>query len=208
MTIDVVRPLLASSMKAYARWSLAVALVFFPVYHWCNWFTAHYRDVYRLYLDVELQIPFIPQFFWAYISVYVLILFPPFFLREEQIAKLGKQLIAVIIIAGFVFLLLPSQLGFARIIPDDPFYASLFKLMFSLDLPYNMMPSLHITLSALILMALKDGTTQSVPLNILWASWFTLIVLSTIFVHQHHLIDIVTGLILAVLANRIFLIKK
>jgi len=63
------------------------------------------------------------------------------------------------------------------------------------DLPFNLFPSLH----AALLLLLVDVYARNVRGILLLAvmSWFFLIALSPLLTYQHHVIDIVGGLVLA-----------
>jgi len=185
--------------KTYAYWAFWVGVAFFSVYPSCNWITSQRADVYRLYFDAELAIPFVPEFFWLYMSLYLLFLLPPFFLGVSQLVFLGKRIIAGTLISGLVFLLLPSRLGFERIVPEG-FYGGVFGNLFALDLPHNMAPSLHIVYSAFILLAIYASSHRKV-VRISVLLWIALIALSTLMVHQHHLIDIISATGIVVFVN-------
>lgn len=168
--------------------------MFFTVYPLCNWLTAKRGTTFSLYIESELSIPFIPEFVWAYLSLYLLFIIPPFFLNPARMDVLGKQLVAATIFCGVIFLLLPARLGFERTVPDDPFYRSIFANMFAVDLPHNMVPSLHVTFSSLILLSLYRAQQADLA-KITLGAWLVLICASTVLVHQHHLLDVVTGLL-------------
>ena len=191
----------SSIIRTYAFWFVVISIVFFTVYPLCNWLTAQRATTYHLYIDAELGIPFIPQFVWLYLSLYLLFLIPPFFLRPDQMNRLGKQLVAATVFCGIVFLLIPAELGFDRVLPEDPFYESLFSSIFKVDLPHNLVPSLHISFSALILITLLTSVTHLLSKSV-FGLWLVLISLSTLFVHQHHLLDVITGLLVAALMFR------
>ena len=188
--------------RTYFYWLLWISVAFFTVYPTCNWVTMQRTDALGLYLPAELAIPFVPEFVWAYLSLYLLFLIPPFFLDHQRMNILGRQLIAATIFCGLVFLLLPTQLGFERSIPADPFYSALFADLFAIDLPHNMVPSLHVTFSALILFTLSDNPRRA-PAKALFLAWLVLICASTILVHQHHLLDVATGLLVAAFLYRV-----
>ena len=191
-----------SSWRTYLYWVFWISVAFFSVYPLCNWLTAKRDTALNLFIATELRIPFIPEFVWIYLSLYLLFLTPPFFLGHGRIRTLGRQLVAVTVFCGLIFLLLPAQLGFERTIPEGHFYGSLFANLFAVDLPHNMVPSLHVTFSALILFALLEGP-RSLLARALFASWLVLICASTVLVHQHHLLDVVTGLLLAIIFYRV-----
>ncbi len=189
--------------KTYGYWAFWVGIAFFAVYPTCNWLTANRSTTYPLYLDSELAVPLIPDFFWIYISMYILFLLPPFFLRVPQLNKLGKQLISGILLSAIFFLLLPAELGFIRVSPDNPFYAGIFSSLFLIDLPHNLVPSLHVIFTALIIFALLEATISIYLKYVLW-TWLTLVCISTLLVHQHHILDIIIGLMIAVFFRNYF----
>ena len=195
-------PKLNRVWRTYFYWLLWISVAFFTVYPTCNWVTNQRADALGLYFSAELNIPFVPQFVWAYLSLYLLFLIPPFFLIHQRMNILGRQLIAVTLFCGLVFLLLPTQLGFERTIPADPFYSALFANLFAIDLPHNMVPSLHVAFSALILFTLLRDS-RSAAAKAIFGAWLVLICASTIFVHQHHLLDVATGLLVAAFFYRV-----
>jgi membrane-associated phospholipid phosphatase len=194
---DATPPRVHNEWKTYAFWFFLISIVFFTVYPLCNWLTAQRDSTFELYITRELAFPLIPQFIWIYLSLYLLFLIPPFFLGVQQMNALGRQLIGTTFFCGAVFLLLPARLGFERTIPDDPFYGPLFAGMFDVDLPHNLVPSLHVAFSALILITLLNAVKSTVAKTV-FGAWLVLLSVSTVLVHQHHLIDVVTGFIVAV----------
>jgi len=186
-----------SAWRTYAFWFFWVSVVFFTVYPLCNWVTANRAATFSLYISQELGIPFVPQFIWVYLSLYLLFLLPPFFLKAEHMSELGRQLIGATIFCGIVFLLMPAELGFDRVVPEDPFYSAIFARIFELDLPHNLVPSLHVAFSALILITLLNYVLSPVA-KVIFGVWLVLICSSTVLVHQHHLIDVISGLLVAI----------
>ncbi|MCK5640970.1 MAG: Ser/Thr and Tyr protein phosphatase [Gammaproteobacteria bacterium] len=195
-------PKLNRVWKTYFYWLFWISIAFFTVNPTCNWVSNQRADTLGLYSSAELNIPFIPQFVWAYLSLYLLFLIPPFFLSHQRMNILGRQLITVTIFCGLVFLLLPTQLGFERAVPEAPFYSALFANLFAIDLPHNMVPSLHVAFSTLILFTLLKDSRSALARS-LFGAWLVIICASTIFVHQHHLLDVATGLLVATFFYRV-----
>jgi len=185
-----------SAWKTYFYWLFWISVVFFTVYPLCNWLTAKRETVFNLYVAAELQIPFVPEFVWIYLSLYLLFIIPPFFLGASRMNALGKRLVGATIFCGIAFLVIPAELGFERTVPDDPFYSAMFARLFAVDLPHNMAPSLHVTFSAMILFVLLNESQSAARSTVFWI-WLVLICASTVLVHQHHLLDVVTGLLVA-----------
>jgi membrane-associated phospholipid phosphatase len=187
-------------LKTYIEWAFWVGLVFFAVYPVCNWISSR-RDAFDLYLETELLIPFIPGFIWIYLSMYVLFLAPPLFLSVNQLRMLGRSLVGATLVSGLLFLLLPSRLGFSRTTPDEVPYAVIYSKLFTVDLPHNMVPSLHVVFSAMIIMFIAYAA-ESIVFRFCCFAWLLLLCLSTLFVHQHHLLDVISGLALALIGYR------
>ena len=183
--------------KTYSRWVFYISLAFFPTYPLCNWITAQRTDTLGLYCNAELKIPFVPEFIWVYFSMYLLFLAPPLFLNVAQLQALGKRLLIGTLLSSFAFLVIPSHLGFGRVIPEETFYQAIFSGLFVVDQPHNMVPSLHIVFSSLILFAFVNATAMQRS-KIGWLLWLISIMASTLLVHQHHLTDIVSGLVVAI----------
>ena len=72
---------------------------------------------------------------------------------------------------------------------------------FEIDLPHNMAPSLHVVYCGLILLTMVSDN-KGILIKSVYISWLILICLSTLFVHQHHILDVAAGLILAVFLRR------
>jgi len=186
--------------KAYLFWVAVITLVFMAVYPTINWYTDTRAHRHQLYLPFELDIPLVPVFIWAYVSMYALFLMPLFMVSASRMNALGKQLVAGTVLCGIVFLVLPADLGFMREVPEDALYASTFSALFGVDRPHNLMPSLHVVFSCLILFMCREG--HHLILRVLLFVWVVLIVASTVLVHQHHLIDALTGLLVTLILRR------
>lgn len=141
--------------------------------------------------------PFVPEFIWPYLSMYVLFILPPFFLSPGDLKRLAKELILATCLAGAIFLIFPARLGFARTLPADSFYHTLFQGMFALDQPFNLVPSLHVVYSAAIVLAIS-ARANTTARSLLFA-WLALVMASTVLVHQHHFLDVFAGLALSLL---------
>lgn len=178
-------------LKSYLLWGIPVSVCFFVLYPTINMFTTTRNDTLDLWFPAELDIPFIPAFIWAYLSMYLIILVPVLFLNRQEQKRMALELIAVTLISSVIFLLFPARLGFVRQLPSDPLYHAVFEQLFTLDNPHNLVPSLHVAWSCTAVLA----TSRKATGWILWVmyGWLLLISLSTLFVHQHHLLDVMTG---------------
>jgi len=187
-------------LLAYLGCVLAIDALFVVVYGGCNWITARRDDRIALHWPWELGIPFVPAMIWPYLSIVLLFVLPLFVLEVRALRRLAGRLACAVLISGACFLLLPAQPGWTR--PADPgAYGPVFALLYALDAPYNLAPSLHVGFSALLLAALAENAGRAA--RWLCAAWLALIGAAVLLVHQHHLIDVLGGLGVALLSSRL-----
>ncbi len=193
MTVDNV----SLRWRTYGRWAWINLVVFGVLYPLVNWLTGLRSSTFGLYFDSELAIPLVPVWILAYLSINLLLLLPPLFMRASDIPLLGKRMLVATVSGCAIFLLLPARLGFERVVPRDGFYRMIFDGLFQMDAPHNLVPSLHVTYASLCVVGLRAAARGHLP-RAAWGFWLVAIMASTVLVHQHHLLDVATGLLLAV----------
>lgn len=184
------------NLGAYLGTAIPVGLLFALVYFVSDWITAQRADNFRLYLDWELAIPFVPSMIVVYASVLILALLPAFMLTRAQIRVLGRAILVTLLVAAFIYLLLPADLGFER--PAYvPAFNRVYQALYALEMPHNLVPSLHIACSVLLIAVILENTTSRWLRAALWL-WGVALCASVLLVHQHHLLDVVSGLLLGI----------
>lgn len=188
-------------LRLFALLAVAQTIWFGLVFVGCNHLTATRSFRVRVHLDAELELPFVPEAVILYMSIYPLFWIAPFILRtREQLCALAVTLAAVTLIAGICFLLFPAELAFP-VHHHLGRFPELFRLADRWNLDYNLMPSLHVALSV-VCIAAYAGRTHTIGKMLLW-SWAAAISASTLLSHQHHLLDVITGFLLAVGATNL-----
>ena len=191
--------------QAWLRFTGFFCLLFFPVYAGAGALAAASGRAAGLYADWEQQIPFLPWMVWPYLSLFPLYLLPLFCLPPQSIAVLSRQSTFCLLLAGAVFVLLPTRSGFAPL-PAAGLHAPVFALIGLVDTPHNLAPSLHVTFGAIILLACAAALPGRAALAC--RLWLPVMAASTVFVHQHHLLDAAAGLALALTARRLFALPR
>lgn len=181
--------------------SLLNGVWFLLVYAGANHITSLHRYRIRIHFDQELEMPFIPAMSLLYMSIYLLFLMGPFVLRTAAEFRAIVMTMAVSIgVAGISFLAFPADLLYAP--PSDlGIWSQLYALMDDLNLQYNLMPSLHVGLSAICIFCFYEKAGMF-GRWFLWA-WGVGIAASTVFTHQHYLIDVIIGFLLAWIAVKL-----
>ena len=185
----------------FSTWVTLLGVIWFClIYGGADAFTAHRHTRVRIHFDAELDIPFVPEAVVVYMSVYLLFLAAPFIVRHQrEFLALALTLDILIFVSGIGFLLVPAQLAFAP--PSNlGAFPELFRFADRLNLTYNLVPSLHVALSACcVSVFVRHASRIGRMFLLLWAA---AIALSTLLMHQHHVLDVVTGLLLALAAFR------
>lgn len=187
--------------RAYLRFILLFYLFFFPIYLGGGQFAAASGRAVGLYLPWEAGLPLLPWMVWPYLSLYSIFLLPLFHLAPDQMARLTRQFVLVLLVAGAAFVLLPMRLGY----PDasvSGWHAAVFGVIRGIDTPHNLAPSLHVACAALLLLGCAGRAAA--PLAWVYRLWLVLMSAATVLVHRHHLLDVVAGLALAWAAQRLF----
>ncbi len=191
------------------RYFLINALAFTLCYQVSN-FLAQQRHVTRnVAFSFEYHMPFLEWMIIPYLSSGIL--FAASFLwieKKDDLRVLNQRLLLATVSATLIFALYPLRFSFPKPSIASPFYAALFDFLAALDRPYNQLPSLHVAFCAIYWpswrVSLKQGLAHR-AMQICMALWLVLVTVATLFTYQHHLLDILGGLVLGLAA--IFLIR-
>ncbi len=195
-------------LREAALLSLADSLWFLLVYGGMDWWTAQRTFRVPVHFAAELRIPFVPAMTVFYMSIYGLFLLAPFVLRTRREFRAAvATTAAAIAVAGVSFLLFPAQLAFAPAREDQlGIWAGLYHLADDLNLTYNLAPSLHVTFAVICVALFSPHASRPVRFA-LWL-WALLIAASTVLTHQHHVLDAVTGWLLALACVRLVAARR
>lgn len=179
------------------KWVAVVLSIFLVTYLTANNLADENPQRYEMYTTWELSIPLIPWMIVVYVSyVGVFLLLPMIMKSGQAIVSLAYGFLAAILTSTVVFVVFPGELGYPR--PEHvEGFDFLFQTLYQIDRPHNLYPSLHVTFSSLTALAMMHQA------NVRWfhyliAGWAVTIGASVILVHQHHLFDVATGLILGI----------
>lgn len=168
---------------------------FFIAYGFANWFTSRRTDVGTWYYEWEKHVPFVPELVVPYWSL-DLFFIGAFFLprTRAELRLLGVRVFTIITLTCVCFLIWPLKFDLPRPMPTG-WTAPFFRVLYANDLPYNLAPSLHIGLRCLFWITYGRHLRGWLRSATRW--WFILIGASTLLVWQHHLMDVVTGFLMA-----------
>lgn len=200
-------PFLAWPGVSHLRYATALALAngvwFELVFAGCDFLTS--RRALRLHVNLpgELGIPFIAPMTAFYMSMYLLFIAGPFILRTRRELRAAIAMLAVsTAIAGVCFLLFPVELAYPSV-PESELgiWGGLFHVADALNLTYDLVPSLHVALTTGCVAVFASRASGGIS-ALLW-SWAVGVALSTVLIHQHHVVDVLSGWLLAIVSFRL-----
>lgn len=187
---------------AYLRFLSLFLAIFLPVYAGSGHLLAQLPDrSIPLHFAWEKDIPLVPWMIWPYLSLFSLYLLPLLHLSPQEMNRLARQSVLAVVVAGVFFLAVPARMGFSPTAVTG-LHEPLFRLIALVDTPCNLMPSLHVTGAALIVLGCCTARLSR-RATWMYRLWLATLAVSTVLVHQHHLIDVIAGFALALAARRL-----
>ncbi|WP_262362743.1 phosphatase PAP2 family protein [Providencia rustigianii] len=162
-------------------------------------FTGHFHDAAHLISPsiIDNYIAYSPSAIWLYLSFFLFI--PCGYLLSEsvKVKPLMWQMILCAVLSGMVYLLYPTTAIFPQELGNGLTQQALVGLL-QVDTPQNMLPSLHVSLTLISLVALWR---QGKPIqNLLWLVWALVIIFSVLQLKRHLFIDVAGGVVCALIA--------
>jgi len=171
------------------------SFLFVLVYGVSNGLAAARGSAGSFHFGWETAIPLVPAMIIPYMSIDLFFVAAPFVCgSKREIGMFARRVATAIVIAGVFFAAWPLTPGFERVTVEGAF-GPLFNSLYAFDQPYNLFPSLHVTLAFILRWTYHRHTKGAT--RWLMHGWFVLVTASTLFTHQHHIVDIVGGAALA-----------
>lgn len=160
-----------------------------------------------VYVGVDDMIPFWEVFIIPYVIWYPFVWGPLFYFYikdRESFLHFGLCLVIGMAIGTTTFILYPSMIDFQpQEFPRDNIFSYLVGLMYASDEPHNVLPSMHCYCAVAVWIGLWKSKSLGGKLwvRITSAVIAILICLSTVLIKQHSFVDLVTGVILALIVG-------
>jgi membrane-associated phospholipid phosphatase len=178
--------------------SAAFSAFFWSVYWTGDFVAGRAPQRFDVALPLDLSIPFLPWASLLYLTITPLLCLAPFIFRTPaRLLPLVITMSLEVAFSGVVFCLFPVALSFPT--HEVAGMAGVFyRLADDINLTYNCVPSLHVAFAVSAAWAYRRRDKPA------W-TWFVIlwsgaIVLSTMLSHQHHIVDVATGALLAAAA--------
>jgi len=143
----------------------------------------------------ERCIPFIPWMIVPYMSSGLFFALVPFFCRSRaELWGYAQRFSFITVVSICCFFIFPLRFSFDRPIVESPALGFFFAFLEKYDSPFNQAPSLHVAYACLFWSVI--GKQLKGWMKWILGIWLVLMGLATLTVYQHHLIDVITALIL------------
>lgn len=150
------------------------------------------RDAHTLFLPGEERIPFVPEFEFIYLWGYVLPVLAIWKLPDaRRLVQLLGAFGLTLLVAYTTYLTFPVYLERPVLVVDSP--ATFLLSIEYLDPSYNHFPSLHVALGWLVYLSCRETVRHRSA----FVAGVLALSISTVFVKQHYVVDVVYGAALA-----------
>ena len=144
---------------------------------------------------LDSLVPYISYFVIPY-ALYVPVVLVPFFLYWKDYKNyrtVSISFLLILVISIIIYLMFQTTTARASVGPTDMFNAGVLTV-YALDAPLNSLPSLHVSMTVIATLFIyirnRKLGTYIIPIT-------ALIILSTVFIKQHAVLDVIAGLVLA-----------
>lgn len=175
------------------------AVLFLLFYGTANLISAYTPWQIRPALPFESALPLLPAWSAVYLSMPLMLFWGVWRLEWAAQWRLFAVLLAELLAACLCFVLLPVETAFVPAEASGPWQA-LHQFAAALALERNHLPSLHMAFAVTAALALRPVLPPAGRLFV-WC-WAAMVGLSTLFTHQHHLLDLAGGTALVLAAWR------
>lgn len=158
-------------------------------------------------LAMDRAWPLVPYWSIVYGALYLfVILLPVFVVRHDELIRRTLRAYLLCWITAYLcfFVLYPTAAPRPAVVTGEGFGVWGLRALYSADPPHNCLPSLHVAhsfVSALAVLRVHRG------LGAVTLAAGALVALSTLFTKQHYVLDVASGIVLALVAWRIFLAR-
>ena len=168
-----------------------LAFLFFILYGSVNQYTSLSTAPSSFIFEWEKGIPFIEEWTVPYTMIYPMFILA-FLLPQSnrELSLLAWSSLVIILFSVLIFLFFPLAFSFQK--PETENFNWFLEAVELIDLPYNQAPSLHVSFSVVLWFSLAKRVKAWWSKALLALLFFT-VAISTLFVYQHHFIDVITG---------------
>ncbi len=185
---------------AWNRYKPLLGMLIFPVLGWLYAQVNHpANQVYSLVTDLDRIIPVVKAFVLPYsvwiFYIYICLIY--FFMKDRKVyARTLLTYTICALICYSIYMVFQTTVPRPYVDGTDPI-SRLLDYIYGHDAPFNCFPSIHCFSSYLVMKALYSSSFKNKRNQTLIYGMSSIIILSTVFIKQHAIMDAVAGILLA-----------
>lgn len=156
--------------------------------------------------SIDEHIPFLNVFIYPYVTWYLMLFLVPLIMyiaKPQNFYSYTLSVVIAVIIAFIVFVTFPTTVNRPEINATD-FTSYITNLIFSMDSPPGCcLPSMHCTLSFMFILYTIKVKELKPHVRVLIAIWSIVIIISTLYIKQHVIYDVLAAFILVLISHAI-----
>jgi len=175
-----------------------LAFLFFILYGSVNQYTSLGTPPSSFVFEWEKSIPFIEEWILPYTMIYPMFILA-FLLPQnnQELSLLAWRSLVIILFSVLIFLFFPLAFSFTK--PETENFNWFLEAVALVDLPFNQAPSLHVSFSVVLWFSFAKRVKEWWGKALLVLLFFT-VAISTLFIYQHHFIDVITGALVGLMS--------
>ncbi|KAE9633464.1 phosphatase PAP2 family protein [Defluviitalea raffinosedens] len=157
---------------------------------------------YYMYHPIDRYIPFVPIMVVPYVFWYILITASLVYLgftNKNDFYRLALFMFGGMTICYIIFIIFPNGQNLRPVITKTNIFTQLITLIYSIDNPTNSAPSIHVidTMGVFIALRKNEKLGKIKKFQIASAIVTILIIMSTMMIKQHSILDVMYGLLMS-----------
>lgn len=186
-------------MSLQAFWQKGKWLLLIPLIDSIYLLLNHGHDqMVTLVTIFDQRLPFIQYFVIPYVAWYALIFVALiwFMYRDSQLYMFSlASIILGLLLSFIIFSIFQTTVPRPEHLGEDVF-SQLTQFVYTIDNPYNAFPSIHVLTSYIVFLGCLQTKDQAPKISYILQGTAILVILSTLFLKQHTLLDVLGGMIL------------
>lgn len=194
-------------MSKYKHFLLVLG--FIPLLIIFQYIESSITPLYTMHTRIDEQIPFIPLFVIPYLIWFPYMACAVLYTGVKNLEAYYQLVIGLFLgmgIAYIIFYLFPNNQDLRPLVYDKDFFSQLVHLIQTIDSNTNVFPSIHV-INAIIV----DDTLREMPSDVMSGgakrashALMIIICISTLFIKQHSILDVLAGVIVAFIIHVLY----
>jgi hypothetical protein len=164
-----------------------------------------HENIHIIHCPLDALIPTIPAFFLPYAFWWILfpgaLLYFLFFGSKKEFLRLCFILFGGYTVCLIVYTVWPNGIEIRQPLPGHDFFSWCIRLLRLIDPPQNVCPSMHVSSTVAIDITVQGSRKLSRPVKIGERIVAVLIILATVLIKQHSVVDVVLGIVLSLVLD-------